>query len=235
MKRSQINAELEAAEEFFARYNFQLPSFGHWSPEELRSAAGDPAYREIFDCFLGWDITDFGRGDFRKEGLLLFTIRNGKPGDPRYRKPYAEKIMIVREEQLTLMHCHIHKTEDIINRGGGNLHFQLYLRRGETGELNLTDPIEVHTDGRLVRVPPGGTITLAPGESLTLEPGVFHAFKAERGSGDVLVGEVSAVNDDHCDNVYHGVQLRFPEIEEDAPLRRLLVKDYESLRTSECR
>ena|SRR5690554_1431468 len=42
---------------------------------------------------LGWDITDFGSGEFYKRGLFLFTLRNGKYKVDK--KPYAEKIMIV--------------------------------------------------------------------------------------------------------------------------------------------
>ena len=61
----------------------------------------------------------YGSGDFYKRGLFLFTLRNGKYNIDK--KPYAEKIMIVEEEQETPMHHHWSKMEDIINRGGGNL------------------------------------------------------------------------------------------------------------------
>lgn len=53
---------------------------------------------------LGWDLTDFGFGDFNKCGLILFTIRNGN--FMKDKKPYAEKIMIVEELQETPMHFH---------------------------------------------------------------------------------------------------------------------------------
>lgn len=43
---------------------------------------------------LGWDLTDFGSGDFARRGLFLFTMRNGAAR--RDAKPYAEKIMIDR-------------------------------------------------------------------------------------------------------------------------------------------
>ena len=66
-----------------------------------------------------------------------------------------------------------------------------------------------------------------PGESITLPPNLFHKFYAET-DADVLIGEVSSVNDDHTDNVFHEVQLRFPEIEEDEPPYRLMVGDYEN-------
>ena len=42
-----------------------------------------------------------------------------------------------------------------------------------------------------------------------------------------MVGEVSAVNDDHKDNRFHEDVGRFPEIAEDEPPVHLLVSDYE--------
>ena len=94
MKRSEINREIRKAEEFFASFKFQLPKFAFWSAEEMAAKRHDPRFREIFDCNLGWDLTDFGSGDFARQGLFLFTIRNGVAGNPAYAKPYAEKIMI---------------------------------------------------------------------------------------------------------------------------------------------
>ena len=46
----------------------------------------------------------------------------------------------------------------------------------------------------------------------------------------MLIGEVSCVNDDHNDNVFHEPQLRFPDIEEDEEPYRLLVCDYRKYR-----
>ena len=61
-------------------------------------------------------------------GLVLFTIRNGNPRnwETRTGKLYAEKIMLVEDGQITPMHFHWKKMEDIINRGGGQLALQLY-------------------------------------------------------------------------------------------------------------
>jgi len=227
MRRTEINRIIEDAEAFFAQHHFVLPPFAAWTGADWKNDAVDK--QEIIDCELGWDVTDFGRGDFFREGLLLVTLRNGLLDSPVYPKPYAEKIMIVREKQLTLMHCHVHKTEDIINRAGGILVFELHNRRGEK-ELSDT-PVVLRRDGVGVAVPAGSRIRLAPGESITLTPGVFHQFWAEEGRGDVMVGEVSAVNDDHNDNVFYYEQLRFPEIVEDAAPYRLLVGDYASLRS----
>ena len=55
---------------------------------------------------------------------------------------------------------------------------------------------------------------LVPGESITLLPGVWHGFWGE--GKDVLIGEVSTVNDDLTDNVFAEPIGRFAEIEEDA-------------------
>ena len=223
MKRSEINREIRAAEEFFALHNFKLPKFAAWNASDWAAQDKDEI-AEIFDCNLGWDITDFGRGDFRKYGLMLFTIRNGVTGSELYPKKYAEKIMISRSNQITLMHCHVLKTEDIINRGGGRLVFELFNRKGDTTELDDT-PVKLVLDGRKITVPAGGKVILEPGESLTLTPNVFHQFYAEEGS-DVLIGEVSSVNDDHTDNLFYEPQLRFPGVEEDEPIYRRTVMDY---------
>lgn len=76
MKRSEINSLIENAITFLKQNNFYLPPFAFWSPEEWSKKKG-AEYDEIRDNQLGWDITDFGSGNFAKTGLFLFTIRNG--------------------------------------------------------------------------------------------------------------------------------------------------------------
>ena len=221
MKRSEINQLIRESEAFFSQRQFLLPPWAHWSLEQWRNRAAGAC--EIFDHMMGWDITDFGSGDFAKEGLILFTIRNGslkKPG-----KPYAEKIMIVGEKQITPFHFHWQKTEDIINRGGGNLVIQLY-GSDEQGDFSK-QPTAIMIDGIERVVPPAGFVTLTPGESICLKTGVYHCFWGEAGKGPILVGEVSVVSNDLNDNRFHKQLLRFPEIEEDVPPYRLLTSDYE--------
>ena len=70
----------------------------------------------------------------------------------------------------------------------------------------------------------GAVLRLAPGESVTLMPGNWHAFWGE--GGDVLIGEVSTVNNDLTDNIFAEPIGRFAEIEEDEPPLHLLVSDY---------
>lgn len=220
MKRSVINAKIKEALLFFEEMNFKLPPWGYWAPEQWKEYKA--SCDEIFSNGLGWDLTDFGSGDYEKSGLLLFTIRNGNPILDK--KPYAEKIMVVGEDQLTPMHFHWSKMEDIINRGGGNLMLQLYPSN-EEGEF-ADHPFEVSLDGIKKKFHPGELVKLKPGESITLYQGLYHKFWGEAGQGKVLVGEVSAVNDDHTDNRFKDKMGRFPDIEEDELPAFLLVGDY---------
>ena len=223
MKRSEINQILLYAKSLFSKHSFRLPKFSEWSPYEFKRNAAD--YPEIDDCQLGWDVTDLGMGDFSKYGLTLFTIRNGVLNHPLYTKPYAEKIMVSRVEQITPLHYHVHKSEDIINRGGGRLVFEFYRHSDENPlELDRENDVLVPGDGKIHRLKAGEHISIAPGESMTLMPGTFHSFWAE--GEDVVIGEVSAVNDDHSDNIFYQNQRRFPEIEEDELPLHLLVSDY---------
>lgn len=220
MKRSEINNLIREAIRFFDRMNFKLPPWATWPPERWKEHR--KACREIFENALGWDLTDFGSGDFSSTGLLLFTIRNGNP--QKDKKPYAEKIMIVDETQITPMHFHWSKMEDIINRGGGNLMIDLYASDETEG---LSDrPFEVSLDGIRRKFRPGDTVRLTPGESITLYQGLYHRFYGEPGKGKVLVGEVSAVNDDLTDNRFYDGVGRFPDILEDEPPLHLLTSDY---------
>lgn len=219
MKRSEINAIIREADAFIREHGFHLPPFAHWTPDEWR--AKGPEASEIVARKLGWDVTDFNLGDFHTTGLLLFTIRNGDANDPAS-KPYAEKIMRVDVDQITPMHFHWHKTEDIINRGGGKLVIQLY---NATPDEGLADsPVTVSTDGVQRVVPAGACVVLSPGESITLPPYCYHKFWGAQGT--VLVGEVSAVNDDDRDNRFLEPLPRYTQIEEDEAPLYLLCTDY---------
>lgn len=222
VKRSEINAIMRDADAFMKGQGFLLPPFAYWSPADW-AAKGDEV-REIVDRQLGWDITDFGSGDYQRRGLFIFTIRNGNPADlPKGAgKLYAEKVLIADVGQVTPLHFHWRKVEDIINRGGGKLVIQLYNATESEG-LADTDVV-VSTDGVRRTVPAGGKVVLAPGESITLPTRLYHAFWAE--DARVLIGEVSLVNDDNTDNRFYEPVGRFPEIEEDEPPLYLLCTDY---------
>jgi len=222
MTRSEINRLMREAIQFFDRHQFKLPPWSAYSPEKWKALG--PEADEIRHNKLGWDITDFGLNDFYAYGLLLFTIRNGNYHDPQSKKTYAEKIMIVRENQVTPMHFHQLKMEDIINRGGGNLCIQLYNSKAD-GELS-NEPGVVSIDGIQRGFKAGEVVALTPGESIALVQGVYHKFWGESGKGLVLVGEVSQVNDDNTDNVFYDKCGRFPAIEEDEPPLYFLCSEY---------
>lgn len=224
MKRSQINLLIKNTMEWLEELNVHLPPFAYWTPEDWASKGHE--YDEIRENMLGWDVTDYGRGDFDQVGLLLFTIRNGNLKNPDYAKPYAEKMLISQVNQLSPNHFHWYKMEDIINRGGGTLMLQLWNSTKE-GELEDTD-VTVRIDGRTCTVPAGGKVFLKPGESITLRPGQYHLFTAKEKK--VLAWEVSMVNDDNTDNRFYETQERFTYIEEDEPAEYLLCNEYPEVR-----
>ncbi len=221
MKRSEINDLIERALAFFGDMKFALPAWGYWKPAVWKGKAEDAA--EVIENMLGWDLTDFGGGAFARKGLILFTLRNGNPG--RDAKPYAEKIMVVEENQETPMHFHWNKMEDIINRGGGNLVLELFNATPED-KLDEKAPVQVSIDGIVRILQPGAQVVLHPGESICLRQNVYHRFYGESGKGRVLVGEVSSVNDDTSDNRFLEEQGRFPDIVEDVEPAHLLAIDY---------
>ena len=223
MKRSEINAAINDAKKLFADYRISLPPFVLWTPEEWKTKGAET--QEIKDNMLGWDITDFGQGDFSKIGLFLITIRNGNQlNAAKYPKPYAEKLMVVQEKQITPMHFHWNKMEDIINAGGGNLIIKLY---NSTPDEKLADTdVVVSMDGVRHTFSAGTEVRLEPGQSITLTPGLFHRFWGEEGKGTVIVREVSMCNDDSNDNCFYDPAGRFPVIEEDEAPLHLLCNEY---------
>ena len=90
MKRSIINKEILNAKKMFEQIGFKLPPFAFWTPKDWSKAGKE--VNEIIDNMLGWDVTDYGCDDFNKNGLLLFTIRNGNYNQKKYTKTYAEKL-----------------------------------------------------------------------------------------------------------------------------------------------
>ena len=223
MKRSEINNYIQEAEAILKKNNFLLPPWAFWSASDWEQNKKN--CENIFDSSLGWDLTDFGSGDYLTTGLLLITLRNGNSSFDL--KPYAEKVMIIKENQETPFHFHWSKTEDIINRGGGRLVIELY--NSDKNEEFTDGPVVFLTDGIKREVEAGGKVVLSPGESITLQTGIYHRFYAEKESGIVIAGEVSMTNDDTKDNRFYDAPGRFPQITEDEEPYRLLVGDYSSV------
>ena len=157
MKRSEINALIKKSEAFIASFQFALPPFCNWSPEDWKTKGHE--CDEIRDNMLGWDITDYGLGKFEKYGMILITIRNGNQNNPKYAKPYAEKLLISEEEQVCTMHFHWNKQEDIINRGGGILCMQLYNSTADE-ELDKINDVHFVSDGVEKSIPAGTVLEL---------------------------------------------------------------------------
>jgi D-lyxose ketol-isomerase len=223
MKRSRINDIMRAADDLIRHHGFVLPPFANWSPAAFKARTD---VRAIIDARCGWDITDYGQGRFDEMGLFLFTLRNGRLSDLQRGGGmcYAEKLLISRQDQLSPMHTHVIKAEDIINRGGATLVVELF-GSDDQGRFAADRGGVVRCDGIERDYGPGEKLRFAPGESVTLMPGDWHAFWGE--GGDVLIGEVSTVNDDLTDNIFREPIGRFAEIEEDEAPWHLLVSDYD--------
>ena len=223
MKRSRINEIMGQADEMIQQHGFTLPPFAYWTPDQFKEKR-DKA-RHLIDARCGWDITDYGAGRFDEMGLFLFTLRNGRLSDLQRGGGmcYAEKLLISRQDQLSPMHTHVIKAEDIINRGGATLVVELF-GSDDNGNFAPDRGSTVWCDGIQRSFTAGEKLKLAPGESVTLQPGDWHAFWGE--GGDVLIGEVSTVNDDETDNIFRDPIGRFSDVEEDEKPIHLLVSDY---------
>ena len=222
MKRSKINQCIRDMEALLAEHRVELPPFCKWTPADWADKSHE--YDEIRDNQLGWDITDCGLEDFDKVGFALITLRNGNQNNPKYKKVYAEKLIMLKEGQRFPCHFHWNKSEDIINRGGGTMIIHVYNDAGDGSRS--TEDVLVNRDGRSYLVPAGTGVELKPGESITLWPHQYHDFDTVPGTGDILIGEVSMCNDDNTDNRFYEPMGRFPKIEEDEPPYRLLCNEY---------
>jgi D-lyxose ketol-isomerase len=223
--RSLINAVIAQAKDVFRQYGFAYPAWGDWAPAQWEQAG--PAYNEIRDCMLGWDVTDFGSNDFYNIGRTIFTLRNGAANHPEYAKSYAEKLFLNLEGQRAPAHFHYSKMEDICCKAGGNIMVEL-TNTTEAGQPSEA-PVTVSVDGVQHELPAGGQVRLKPGMSVNIPPGIIHQFWAERGAGVAVSTEVSSVCDDYHDNCFLETMNRFPQIIEDEAPTHYLVHEYPSV------
>jgi hypothetical protein len=221
MKRSEINHLLDDGMVFLRSKGIHLPPQAYWNLEDWYKNREKTA--ELEKRGIGWDLTDFGSGKFERIGLLCYTLSNGiiGPDGQPIDQPYSNKLLIVGENQVTPMHHHRRKTEDIFNRGGGNLQIRLFNARKDE-KLDQKTPVKILLNGIWITFDSGTTISLLPGERIRLDPYHFHKFWGEPGQGKVLAEEVSSVNDDRIDNFFLEEVGRFPEINEDEIPKYLL-------------
>jgi hypothetical protein len=220
MKRSQINALLNWSKALLDAHRFRLPMFGYWTMADWQAHKGE--LDRIMETMLGWDITDFGSGDYDRMGAVLFTIRNGNVNREGSGTPYAEKVILMKAGQLLPLHFHYAKTEDIINRGG-ELALKFYASKPD-GTVDNESDVTLYCDGIRRTFKAGERVDVPVGCSVTLTPYIYHLFLA--GGSDVIIGEVSKINDDHIDNHFAEDASRFSMIEEDEPILHPLCNEY---------
>ena len=152
-----------------------------------------------------WDITDCGLGRFDEIGLALVNLTE--------QPEYWEKLMYAHHRQVTPLHAHRVKKEDIICRFGG---LAMELWAGHPDEVARGATGTVPRNGVPTDYINGDPFVLRAGERVTLVPGVYHSFWPV--SDECIIGEVSTASDDANDNCFVNPDIgRFPEIEEDAP------------------
>lgn len=160
-----------------------------------------------------WDVTDFGLGNFNKWGLVLVNLAE--------EQEYCEKLMYARKNQVTPVHSHRNKKEDIICRKGV-LMIQVWHHRPDLPAPTPT--FRLKRNGTWQTVQNSDTLRLEAGERVTLPPGIWHEFYPL--SEECIIGEVSTANDDQHDNFFLNPAIgRFSDIEEDEPARVKLVSD----------
>ena len=229
MRRSEVNQNIKKARAFAENSNIKLPPFASWSAEDWRERG--PECNEIRDLMLGWDVTDFALNDFQTTGRTLFTLRNGSHQLTQYPRTYSEKFIFIEEDQAAPLHFHRSKTEDIINRAGGNIILQAYKASSEGQKSD--EPFALSINGCTVPFSPGHTCRLTPGESVLIPAGIIHAFWSEKGTGMTVSGEIGNICDDINDNVFLVPCQRFCSIEEDELPIALLCHEYSAPRTEE--
>lgn len=225
MKRSEIQAAIQWARQLLDKTGFALPMFADWSLQDWKDHRAEAD--TIIKTMRGWDVTTFGHDDFNQIGAVLFTIRNGLL-DGSAGCPYAEKLIMMKEGQVLPNHYHASKTEDIINRGGGVLVIKVYNSLPD-GSVDRVGDVPILMDGIASTVPAGTEVEITRGNSMTIYPGLYHLFTAKRGCGDLVVGEVSSINDDRTDNYFEDTRPRFVPVEEDVPVEIPLCNEYETL------
>lgn len=224
MKRSTIDDGIDWAIDSCDRLHVSLPSFARWTPEEWTARESQTEFMRA--VAMGWDVTDYGTGDFDHTGCVLLTIRNGQPDRPETGRVYCEKYLIMKQGQLLPCHFHYFKSEDIINRTGGILRVQVWNSTPSFDGYRKDFKGDVHVmiDGLPITVAAGGHVDIKPGNSIYITPYLYHEFEAV--GDDLIIGEVSRCNDDAHDNHFNP-PCNLQKIEEDQTARHQLCGGYQ--------
>jgi hypothetical protein len=168
-----------------------------------------------------WDVTDCGLGKFNDVGLVLLNLAE--------LPEYCEKLMYSKKHQVTPMHTHRKKKEDIICRSG---RLAIELWKTHPDHASKGEAFQMLLNGEKTEAHSGQPVILNAGERVTIEPGIYHAFWPE--SNEAIIGEVSTANDDANDNFFVDPNIgRFPEIDEDeSPIVKLLWEQSDAAQTS---
>ena len=67
MKRSEVNQAIRFSMETLDKIQFRLPDFAYWGINEWKERKGE--WENVKDVMQGWDVTDFGSGDFAHVGF----------------------------------------------------------------------------------------------------------------------------------------------------------------------
>lgn len=226
MKRSVVNNAIGWAKELLRKNNISLPEMAYWDMNAWKDNL--EKLDTVREVMLGWDITDFGTDDFDHIGSVFYTVRNGSMNNLDVGVPYCEKYIIMKDGQRLPKHYHVWKTEDIINRAGGGV-LQVFLWNADKNGKQLNSDVVYYMDGIKHVSKAGDPILVKPGCSISLTPYIAHIFGPLPGSGDLVVGEVSKVNDDNTDNYWIEPTYRFSRIEEDEPVTHPLCNEYDNL------
>ena len=152
-----------------------------------------------------WDFTDFGKNDIDNAALVLVNLAE--------EKEYCEKLMYARVGQYTLCHAHKQKKEDIICRHG-----KFIVRLWDSPACENGKKIYLNINGKRAELVSGADVEIPAGSRITLTPGTYHEFVPA--VPETIIGEVSTANDDVNDNYFTDPEIgRFPEIEEDEPVK----------------
>ena len=126
MKRSFIDARIDAMLTHCDRHGVKLPPFSLWGKSEFQ--AQPDAARLIAARGLGWNVVEFKPKAFATDGLTLFTLRMGdwRGLEDKRGRLYGEKAILCEDGQRAPHHYHIVKTEDVVNRGGARFVVELF-------------------------------------------------------------------------------------------------------------